>query len=37
MMEERLWGCELTVLSACFSGLQASAVDGTEKRFDTTV
>lgn len=37
MMEERLRGCELTVLNACFSGLQASAVDGTEKRFDTTV
>lgn len=31
MMEERLCGCKLTVLSVRFTCLQASAVDRTEK------
>lgn len=30
-MEERLQGRKLAVLNACFSGLQASADNGTEK------
>lgn len=30
-MEERLRGCKLTATSARFSGLQASAADGTER------
>lgn len=31
VMEERLCGCKLTVLTVRFSSLQASAVDRTEK------
>lgn len=36
MIEERLCGCKLRVLNTRFSGLQASAVDRTEKRLMQT-
>lgn len=36
MMEERLCGCKLRVLNTRFSGLQASAMDGTGKHLIRT-